>query len=795
MSLASRRCLLTCRGAVQGVGFRPFVYRLATSLGLAGSVRNTPAGVVIELEGPPRRVGEFLDRFPVELPALARLDAWEVEERDPAGLGRFEVLASDAGTRSGALVPPDAALCPACRADMERPGDRRHQYPFTTCTDCGPRFSLVHELPYDRPTTAMACFPLCDSCRTEYENPADRRFHAEPVCCPVCGPRLWLAGADGTTQTEGMDAVRAAARALAGGTLVAVKGLGGFQLACRADSPEAVARLRERKRGSDKPFAVMAASMETARKLVHLEPADEDLLASARGPILLAPRRSAAPVAEGVAPGLEDLGVMLPTTPLHVELFRDAPFDALVMTSGNASQEPICRGNREALERLAPFVDLWLLHDRDIVRRVDDSVLRSGPGVGAAFMVRRARGYVPGPLPLPVRAPRPVLAMGGHLQVTACLAVGEQAFASQHIGDLDGEVARLFLDEVVEGLEQFLQVEAGTVAVDPHPDYPSALRGRELAKTRGARLVAVQHHLAHVAAALGEAGAFPGEGGERACGIALDGTGYGPDGSAWGGEWLVMDGALAWRRVASLEPFPLIGGEQAVRQPWRVAVALLEAAGAADLVPRLPLAGRVPGDALEAVSGLARRHVRGEGAPWPMASGAGRLLEAAGAMLGLATVNTWEGEAAARLEALAAIAARGDGQDGAGPWPDVVLTTDGIGRPRLPAAALLAAGARRLVAGQDPASVARGVHATFAHLAVALGEQVFPRSATAVGLGGGCLVNRLLRKDLSEGLEARGRRACLPRDLPAGDGGLSYGQAVIAAVADQRDVEPHEEPA
>jgi hydrogenase maturation protein HypF len=770
---------------VQGVGFRPYVYRLATSLRLAGGVRNTPEGVVIEVEGSPRALDAFVSRLPRELPSLARIDRLETERVEPSGEERFVVHASEAGRRSGALVPPDAALCDACRADMEDPGDRRHQYPFTTCTDCGPRFSLVLDLPYDRPRTAMACFPLCEACRAEYEDPGDRRFHAEPVCCPRCGPRLWLARADGGRLAEGGPAIDAARRALSEGQVVAIKGLGGFQLACRADEPAPVERLRHRKRGSTKPFAVMVADLAAARQIVRLDDESAGLLVSARGPIVLAPRRNPNPLGEGVAPGLGDLGVMVPTTPLHVELLRGAPFPALVMTSGNAKEEPICRGNREALDRLAPFADALLLHDRDIVRRVDDSVVR-GDATGP-FLVRRARGYVPQPLPLPVPAPRPLLAFGAHLQVTACLAVGEQAFPSQHVGDLDSEPARAFLDEVVEGLERFLEVSAETIVVDAHPDYPSAWRGRELARARGARLIEVQHHLAHVAAGLGEAGRFPAPG-ERAGGIALDGTGYGPDGTAWGGEWLLLDGDLRWCRAGSLEPFPLIGGEQAVREPWRVAVALLEEAGAAELIERTPLAARVDSDRLAAVRELARQ---AEGAPWPRASGAGRLLEAAGALLGLAVENGWEGEAAARLEALAARAA--PEPDGRAVWGELSLGEDAAGRPQLPSAELLAAAAGRLVAGQAPARVARGVHDALCRLAVELTDRALPAEVRAVGLGGGCLVNRLLRRGLSEGLLAGGRTPCLPREVPPGDGGLSYGQAVLAAAADARHTAPAED--
>jgi hydrogenase maturation protein HypF len=748
------------------------VHRLASSLGLGGFVRNAPEGVVIEVEGPDADVRAFAERFPGSLPPLAHIDEMETAAVAPVGESTFSVQASEKGRRRHALVPPDSAICPDCRADMEDPGNRRHHYPFTTCTNCGPRFTLVHALPYDRERTSMACFPLCPSCRREYEDPGDRRFHAEPVCCPECGPRLWLEGPGTGHRAHGTEAIREAQRALERGEIVAVKGFGGFQLACRADDEGAVTRLRERKRRLTKPFAVMVRDLETARSLVRLNPEEEALLASPNAPVLLAPGRDGAAVAEGIAPGLGDLGVMLPTTPLHVELYRGAAYDALVMTSGNASDEPICRGNREAVARLGTIADLFLLHDRDVVRRADDSVARTGPG-GAA-LVRRGRGYVPEALPLPVTAPRPVLALGPYLQVTACLAVGDAAFCSQHVGDLDSEPARAFLAEAAHGLEEFLQAPGELLVVDPHPDYPSTWLGTELAHERGARLLAVQHHLAHAAATLAEHGRFP-EPGHEVAAIALDGTGWGPDGTAWGGEWLLLDGELGWRRVGHLEPLPLVGGEAAVLEPWRVAAAALVKARAVELLPRLPLAARVSPENLAQVAALAGRP------GFPYATGAGRVFEAAGALLGLTAVNGYEGEGAARLEALAS---RASGTVEA--WPEVRLNQE----DPFPSSGLLAAAARRVIGGEDPARIAAGFHSTFCRLAVELTKRVVPAGVRVVALGGGCLVNRILRRGLGEGLAAAGFEPLLPVRLPAGDGGLSYGQAVVGAVAAARGVEP-----
>ena len=774
---ATRRCRLVCRGAVQGVGFRPTVHRVARDLHLSGWVRNGPEGAVVEVEGPVAVVTEFLVKLPASMPPLARLEGFDVLERPVEGAAEFVVLESETGPRRGALVPPDAALCDDCRRDMEDAADRRSRYPFTTCTNCGPRFTLCESFPYDRARTSMACFPFCPDCAREYADPADRRFHAEPVCCPACGPRLRLLGPEGDVRARGTEAVASARAALESDAIVAVKGIGGFQLACRAASPEAVGRLRDRKRRPTKPFAVMARGLEEARRIARLRPEDEALLRSARGPIVLAPRLASAPVAPGIAPGIGDVGVMLPTTPLHVELFRGASYEALVMTSGNAGDEPICRSNREAIERLRPLADLVLLHDRDVVRRVDDSVVRAVPR--GHLLVRRSRGWVPEPVPLPEASPQPVLALGGHLQVTACVASGDRAFPSQHVGDLDTESARRFLDEVATGLEEFLEVEATVVAVDLHPDYASTWAGERLARRRGARLVRVQHHVAHAAAVLAEHRAFP-RMGERAAAIVLDGTGFGPDGAAWGGEWLLLEGDLGWRRQAHLREVPLVGGERAVRAPWRVAAAALALEGESDLLRHLPIASLVePGRLAE----VARLALEGN---WPRATGAGRVFEAAGALLGLAAENGWEGEAAARFEALAATA-----PGSAEPWAEVVASR-AAERRGVPGSGLLAAAARRLDDGQDEPQVAAGFHATFCSLAADAAARAFPEGVRRIALAGGCFVNRILLDGLTGRLEAAGYEVLVPRGLPPGDGGLSYGQAVVAALSVSRGVEPEE---
>jgi hydrogenase maturation protein HypF len=749
---------------------------VATSLGLAGWVINDPLGATLEVEGPETAVEAFVDRLTAELPPLARLDEVEREPREPLGETVFEIRSSTLGGREGALVPPDSVVCRDCRRDMDTPGDRRYHYPFTTCTNCGPRFSLVRSLPYDRERTSMACFPFCPDCRREYEDPADRRFHAEPVACPACGPRLWLAGADGEDigSTDPITEVRAV---LIGGRIVAVKGIGGFQLACRADSRAAVARLRERKKRRGKPFAVMVRDLESAHRIVTLDSESESMLGSAKAPIVLAPRRPSSGVVDEVAPGLDDLGVMVPTTPLHIELFRDPSFPPLVMTSGNLTEEPLCRGNREAVDRLSGIADFFLLHDRDIVRRVDDSVVRAAPPDGP-IMVRRARGWVPEPLLLPEESHEVVVATGGHLQVTSCVTQGRQAFPSQHVGDLDSVPARAFLAEVTDGLLDFLQVQPTVIACDAHPDYPSTWLAEEMAAAHGADLMRIQHHIAHVAAVLAEHRGFP-NAGERAFGIALDGTGWGPDGTAWGGEWLEISGELEWRRLAHLEPLPLVGGEAAVREPWRVAVAALVGEGENDLIYRTPLTDLVEAERLKSVAGLS------SGDDWPLASGAGRIFEAAGALLGLAGVNRWEGEAAALLESAVG------GRSGEKPWPEVELT-GGSSMPVFPSGRLLVATARRVADGADRAAVATGFHATFCRLAAEITHRVIAERDAVLALSGGCLVNRILGSGLRKELGALGIDSFRPKLLPPGDGGLSFGQAVIAAVATTRNVAPRQ---
>ncbi len=745
MTAPRRRVRLRVEGTVQGVGFRPHVHRLATDLGLAGFVLNDAAGVVVEVESDSAAVDRFLERLGAEAPALARIDRVLPQELPAVGDRGFAILLSDAAGDVSAGVPADAATCADCLRELRDPADRRYRYPFVNCTACGPRYTIVTGVPYDRARTTMAAFPMCDACRAEYEDPADRRFHAEPIACPDCGPRL----------SQPLDI---AVDALIGGRIVAVKGIGGYHLACLAHDEAAVARLRGRKRREEKPFAVMAPDVAAAGALVDLTGAERVLLEGRERPIVLARRRPGAAVAPSVAPRSADLGVMLPYSPIHHLLLGDvgAP---LVMTSGNRSDEPIAHEDADAARRLAGIADLIVGHDRPIATRVDDSVVRAVPG-RAPLVMRRSRGWAPSPLALPVPAPRHILACGAELKSTACVAKDARAWVSHHVGDLgDWETLRAYRATVAH-LERLFAVRTEIVAHDMHPDYRSTAYALE---RDGAARVAVQHHHAHLAACLAEHG----ETGPAAAAI-LDGAGYGTDGTIWGGEILVGD-IRGFRRAAHLRPVRLPGGDAAVREPWRMACAWLAEATGAE-TPDVPVAldGRVDAAAWRAVARLAR-------APRsPVTSSAGRLLDAVAALCGLRVRVTYEGQAAVELEA-----ACDPSERGAYPW-------DGLD-PR-PA---VAAAAGDLAAGVPVGVVAARTHAGLA-CAVA-GACTDAAAAAGVGLAvlsGGVFQNRLLLGDVATRLDAAGLRVLVPERLPPNDGGISYGQAAVAAASDGGETGP-----
>jgi hydrogenase maturation protein HypF len=696
-------------GVVQGVGFRPFVYRLARSHGLGGFVLNDGAGVVVEAEGERAALDAFATALRSSAPSLARVGAIAAETLPVRGDTEFRIEASAASGRS-ALVPADVATCDDCLRELFDPADRRYRYPFVNCTQCGPRFTIVRAVPYDRPNTTMAAFPLCAECRREYEDPADRRFHAEPVCCPACGPRLSLP----LDEAVGL---------LRGGAILAAKGLGGWHLACDAADEEAVSRLRARKHREDKPFALMSARPGL---LAGIDDAERQLLESRERPIVLLRRRAAAPVAPSVAPGNPWLGIMLPYTPLHHLLLADFGA-ALVMTSGNRSDEPIAFADDDARERLGGIADAFLGHDRPIHRRCEDSVVRR------AFPIRRSRGYAPGALRLPVPARRPILATGAELKSTFCVARGADAFLSPHLGDLDSEPAYEAFRTDLELYLAMLGVEAESIAHDLHPEYLST----KWALEQDAELVGVQHHHAHAAACLAEHGEHG-----PALALVFDGTGYGTDGTLWGGELLRCDLA-GFERLAHLEPIPLPGGAAAIREPWRAAAVHLERAGRS-----------VPWERWAEVRQALQVNA-------PLSSGMGRLFDAAAALLGLRDEVTFEGQAAVELELLA-------GEVDAAPYE----WSFGAG------VELIALVHDDLTAGRPRAEIAAAFHETIA--AAAAAACAGAGDGTVV-LSGGTFQNLRLLDSTRRRLEALGLRVLAHRHVPPNDGGISYGQAVVAA--------------
>jgi hydrogenase maturation protein HypF len=722
-----QRLRLRVGGVVQGVGFRPFVHRLATRHALAGFVLNDGSGVTIEIEGSERALDRFAADLIAELPPLARIARLTSERLEPRGDGSFTIDLSDAVGARTALIPSDVATCDDCLRELFDPVDRRYRYPFINCTNCGPRFTIVRSVPYDRPNTTMAGFELCTDCRREYEDPSDRRFHAEPIACPVCGPRLALRGPSDSL-VLGEEALGEAIRFLRDGAIVAVKGLGGYHLACDAANEPAVARLRARKRREEKPLALMTRDPDA---LVLLGPGERELLVSPARPIVLARRRPTGDVAPSVAPNTDWLGVMLPYTPLHHLLCGDF-FGPLVMTSGNLSDEPIAFEDGEARRRLGKVADAFLEHDRPIHRRCEDSVVRAG------FPLRRSRGYAPAALPLPVAAAEPILATGGELKSTFTLARGDEAFMSPHLGDLDERPAySAFLDDV-ELYLAMLDVEPALVACDMHPDYLASKWARE----QGLPLIEVQHHHAHAAACLAEHG-------ERGTALALvfDGTGFGSDGTIWGGELLRFD-LHGFERVAWLDPVPLPGGEAAVREPWRTGASYLERAGRPVPWPRW----RLVRESLKVNA--------------PLSSGAGRLFDAVSALLGVRERISYEGQAAIELEQLA-------GETPAAPYP---CRIEG---ERILGADLVAAAYDDLAAGRRRAEIAAAFHEGLAEVAVrACADATSPRT---VVLSGGSFQNLRLLGSVRAGLEREGFRVLEHALVPPNDGGISYGQAAIAA--------------
>jgi hydrogenase maturation protein HypF len=762
------------RGLVQGVGFRPSVWRLAGECGLSGEVWNDSQGVEMLVSGLPAQLDVFCRRLLEEAPPLARIDAIERHPCEtPPGGTDFQIRPSRSGEiRTG--VVPDAAICPACREEIDDPADRRYRYPFTNCTHCGPRLSIVERIPYDRANTSMRHFPMCPVCEAEYGDPAERRFHAQPNACPVCGPRIWLEDNEGEAWPlpEKQDAIHVASELLGQGRIVALKGVGGFHLACDAADEAAVSRLRARKGRYHKPFALMARDLEVIRRYCRVSQEESALLQSPAAPIVLLQRQEQQPLAQSVAPAQVSLGFMLPYTPLHHLLLADWE-RPLVMTSGNRIEEPQCIDNREAATRLQSLADLFLLHDREIINRVDDSVVRVMDR--APRLLRRARGYAPAPITLPEgfeEAP-PLLALGGELKNTFCLLKQGQAILSQHLGDLENLIA---YQDYLHNLALYRDLydhHPACLVCDLHPNYRSTHYARELADASQLPLMAVQHHHAHIASVLADNG-WPLHKG-AVLGIALDGSGYGGDGTVWGGEILLADYS-DYRRLGALRATPLPGGTQAILQPWRNSFSQLHISLGWDRVE----AGW--GD-VEGIRWLDRqpletlKRMMEAGLNTPASSSCGRLFDAVAALLGICRESiSYEGQAAIELEA-AALAAAGRGERGyrleISPREDLLLLDPAPIWPLM---------LDDLRAGTDKGEIARRFHQGLIDSLVRLALRLAQREGVeTLALSGGVFQNRTLFEGVVTSLRKAGLDVLTHRQVPSNDGGLSLGQAAVGA--------------
>lgn len=747
------RIRVEIEGIVQGVGFRPFVFRLARRHSLTGWVSNTSRGVLLEAEGGADDLAAFYLDLQNETPPLAVISAIRRSSVPPLGSGVFSILASRGG-EGGAQISPDCDVCPDCLAELFNPRDRRYRYPFINCTNCGPRYSIITATPYDRESTTMASFAMCDDCRTEYEDPADRRFHAQPNACPVCGPKLKLLDSRGGAVD--CDPLDGAVRLLKEGRILAVKGIGGYHLAVDACNETAVAELRRRKKRDEKPFALMVAGPEQVAVLAHADQTEERLLTGPERPIVLLGKRDGNPVARQVAPANGYFGVMLPSTPLHHLLLIDN-FAALVMTSGNASDEPIVYRDGDALEQLADIADYFLVHDREIHSRSDDSVIRVFRG--NPLFLRRSRGYVPRNVML--QAPqRQVLAVGAELKGAICLTRGERAFMSQHLGDLKNVATLSALEETVSHLERVLAIAPEVVAHDLHPDYLSTSYavGRS-----GLPLVAVQHHHAHMASCMAENG-LDGE----VIGVIFDGTGYGLDGTVWGGEFLLGD-YRGFQRRGHLASVPMPGGDAAVREPWRMALSHCFAAlGPEALILPLPFLSMLPEQDKRLLLRMLERGINS-----PLTSSCGRLFDAVAALIGVRGRVSYEGQAAIELEALA--------ERGAAMWnyPYAVISRDN--KQVVDFRLMFAAMVQDLLAGVASSEMARRFHDT---LTVAVADVCakirIDSCVDRVVLSGGVFQNKLLAEGVHALLTERGFQVFSHRLVPPNDGGLALGQAAIA---------------
>ncbi|WP_017302921.1 carbamoyltransferase HypF [Spirulina subsalsa] len=750
------RLKLTIRGLVQGVGFRPFIYRLATELGVRGWVNNSAAGVFVEVEGREVQLKAFLRRLEEEKPGRSRIDELETVTLDPIGYPDFTIRASVTGEKT-ALVLPDLATCPDCLAEIFDPHNRRFHYPFTNCTHCGPRYTIIRALPYDRPHTTMAGFPMCPDCEAEYHNERDRRFHAQPNACPRCGPQLAFWTKEGNVTTQGEEALQQAIHALQTGQILAVKGLGGFHLMADAQNARAITQLRERKRRPDKPFAVMYPSLATVKADCWVSPLEAELLQSPEAPIVLLRKRPQPPLVEAVAPLNPNLGVMLPYTPLH-HLLLQGVNRPLVATSGNLANEPICTDEGEAVQRLGGIADVFLVHNRPIVRAVDDSVVREMAGKGV--ILRRARGYAP--LPIPTRFPVPseakILGVGAHLKNTVAVCVRDQVFLSQHIGDLETPQAYGAFREVIESFQRLYEFTPEQVICDLHPDYLSS----QYARDQGLPWQGIQHHCAHIWAVLAEHNLWD----QSVLGVAWDGTGYGLDGTIWGGEFLRFDPPHHLTRIAHLRPFPLPGGDRAIREPRRSALGLLYAIGGADLwqnpAYRSFLEPFSPSEQSILATSLA------QGLNCPLTSSIGRLFDGVASLTKLCQKASFEGQGAMQFEFSLPEHPRAESYPL--PWRD-------ISPLQLDWHPLILALLEDLKLNIPLSEVSAKFHNSLIDSIGAIAQQI---GVNRIVLSGGCFQNKYLLETGVTRLREQGFQVYFPVVCPPNDGGIAFGQIVAA---------------
>lgn len=752
-------------GVVQGVGFRPFVYGLARRYHLQGWVRNSSSGVDIEVDGSAAGLIDFARALRDELPPLARIDSLVISPHGANGFTDFQIHASHFEEGAFQPISPDITVCPDCLREMADPEDRRYRYPFINCTNCGPRFTIIRDIPYDRPLTTMADFPMCTACAAEYHDPLNRRFHAQPVACPICGPHIWLESAS-NGPAAGEDALAAARNLLRDSKILAIKGLGGFHLACDATNAGAVDTLRQRKLRIDKPFAVMMLDLDTVRRHCEVSDAETALLVSRARPIVILRRRPESPLAAGIAPGQDHIGVMLPYTPLHYLLLEPEPGfpEALVMTSGNLSEEPIAYTNEQALDHLGDLADAFLLHDRAIQTRCDDSVMRTGPrqdGVTQLMPIRRSRGYAPFPVRLPWTTP-PMLAAGAELKNTFCVTRDDYAFLSHHIGDLQNYETLVSFEEGVDHLERLFRIRPETIAYDLHPDYMATRYALARAEREGLPAIGVQHHHAHIAACMVEHG-LPGD--KPVIGVAFDGTGYGPDGAIWGGEFLIADYA-GFERAAHLRYTALPGGDRAVREPWRMALAALAAAGLSwdDDLPPVRHARRLGFERLPALA-----HQIETGLNAPPTSSMGRLFDAAAALIGVRQTVNYEAQAAVELEALL------------DPNEPAAYSLD-FNNGQIDPGPLLAALVADWRMGVSVPQLAARFHNSIAGMVIDVCRRLRDETGlTDVALSGGVWQNISLLQQVLALAEQNSFTVYTHQIVPANDGGLALGQVAAAA--------------